>query len=131
MVFGDVAVRHPDPGIGDVQEDVDGFAAADEHGVLPHQVRFDGTVAAQDEEPPGAVHVERVVHRVVGVHLVDQPDLHLIADPESPVDPVVAFAGVPVEQDPPHVRRGGHPVHLDHVVLPLDAVARRLVTPWW
>src|SRR5664279_1672708 len=42
VVFGDVAVRHPDPGIGDVQQDVDGFSAAHEHGVLPDQVPFDG-----------------------------------------------------------------------------------------
>jgi len=30
--------------------------------------------------------MERVVHRVVGVHLVDQPDLHPVAHSEAPVD---------------------------------------------
>jgi len=120
-------VRHPDSGIGDVQQDVDGLTSADQHGVLPHQVRFHLPVAGHDQEPAGAVHVERVVHRVIGVHLVDQPDLHLVTDPEPPGDPVVPRSGVPVEKDPPHVRRGGHPVHLDHVVLPLDALAGRLL----
>ena len=37
-------------------------------------------VARDDEEAAGAVDVERVVHRVVGVHLVDQADLHPVAD---------------------------------------------------
>ena len=89
------------------------------------QTRLGSTtaVAAQDEEATRAVDVERVVHRMVGVHLVDEPDLHLVADPEPPVDRVVlgARAGRPVDELPAHVRRRRHPVDLDHVVFPLDA----------
>ena len=46
------------------------------------QTRFGSgvAVAGEDEEAARAVDVERVVHRVVGVHLVDQPDLHPVAD---------------------------------------------------
>ena len=40
VVLGDVAVGHPAPGVGDVEQDVDGLAGADEHGVLPDQVRL-------------------------------------------------------------------------------------------
>src|SRR5688500_4375492 len=34
VVLGDVAVRHPPAGVADVEEDVDGLAGADQHGVL-------------------------------------------------------------------------------------------------
>ena len=59
---------------------------ADQDGVLPDQVGLGRAVAGQDQEASGAVQVERVVHRVVGVHLVDQPDLHPVPDGEPPVD---------------------------------------------
>ena len=51
-VLGDVAVGHPQAGVGDVEQDVDGLAGADQDGVLPHQVRFRRSVAGQDEEAP-------------------------------------------------------------------------------
>ena len=62
-VLGDVAVRHPQAGVGDVEQDVDGLAGADQHGVLPHQVGLGHAVAGEHQEPAGAVQVERVVHR--------------------------------------------------------------------
>ena len=46
-VLGDVAVRHPQPGVGGVEEDVDRLPRRDQDGVLPHQVRFGRTVAGQ------------------------------------------------------------------------------------
>ena len=42
VVFGDVAVRHPETGVGHVEEDVDGFAGAHEDGVFPDEIRLDG-----------------------------------------------------------------------------------------
>ena len=86
----------------------------------------DDAVAGQDEEPSGSVDVERVVHRVVGVHLVDEPDLHAVADAEVPVDRVVLGVVGAVDELPAHVRRRRELVDLDHVVFPLDA-ARVLV----
>ena len=72
-------------------------------------------------------------HRVVGVHLVDQAELHLVADAERPVDLGVLRAGLAVDELPAHVGRGRHPVDLDHVVFPFDAL-RRVVgvsgSPW-
>ena len=87
------------------------------------QTRLGSTdaVAAEDEEPARAVDVERVVHRMVGVHLVDEADLHLVADPEPPVDRVVLGVGRAVDELPAHVRRRRDLVDLDHVVFPLDA----------
>jgi hypothetical protein len=38
VVLGDVAVRHPPAGVGDVEEDVDGLASPHQHGVLPDGV---------------------------------------------------------------------------------------------
>jgi hypothetical protein len=38
VVFGDVAVRHPETGVGHVEEDVDGFACAHENGVFPDEI---------------------------------------------------------------------------------------------
>jgi tetratricopeptide (TPR) repeat protein len=46
------------------------------------------------------VDVERVVHRVVGVHLVDQPDLDPLSRGEPPVDGEPVAAGGAVEQPP-------------------------------
>jgi hypothetical protein len=67
--------------------------------------------------------MERVVHRVVGVHLVDEPQLDLIADAEAPVDRVVGGTCFSVDEAPMHVRRRRDPVDVDHVVLPLDATS--------
>ena len=122
VVLGDVAVRHPAAGVGDLEQDVDRLAGADEHRVAPHEVRLDLAVAGEDEEPPGTVDVERVVHRVVGVHLVDQADLHPVADPELPGDVVVRGVGRAIDQLPAGVRRRRDLVDLDHVVLPLDPI---------
>ena len=93
----------------------------------------DDAVAGEDEEAPGAVDVERVVHRVVGVHLVDQPDLHAVADAEPPLDGVVLGVVGAVDELPAHVRRRRELVDLDHVVFPLDAVGRRVAVavPAW
>src|SRR5204863_2594142 len=41
VVLGDVAMRHPATRVRDVEEDVDRFAGAHEHRVLPDQVRLD------------------------------------------------------------------------------------------
>ena len=87
-------------GVGHVEQDVDGLAGAHEDGVLPDEVLLGGVRRGEDEEAAGAVDVEGVVHRVVGVHLVDQPDLDLVADPELPVDRVVHRACLAVDELP-------------------------------
>ena len=51
----------------------------------------------------------------------------MVTDPESPVDRGVLVAGRLVDQLPAHVRRGGQPVDLDHVVFPLDTTRRGVV----
>src|SRR4051812_44487525 len=89
VVLGDVAVGHPPARVGDVEQDVDDLTGAHQDGVGPHQVGLDDVVAAEHEEAAGAVDVERVVHRVVGVHLVDEADLHPVANRELPRDRVV------------------------------------------
>jgi hypothetical protein len=124
VVLGDVAVRHPDAGIRHVEQDVHGLAGSKQHRVLPDEVGLGDAVAAEDEEAAGPVDVERVVHRVVGVLLVDDPDLHLVADAELPVDRVPSVAGVLVDDEPARVLRCRLAVDLDHVVLPLDAPRR-------
>src|SRR5690349_22588057 len=58
IVFGDVAVRHPEPRIGHVEEDVDRFAREDDDGVLPDEVRLRSPVSRQHYEPARAVYVE-------------------------------------------------------------------------
>src|SRR5690242_17574660 len=65
VMFGDMAVRHPHSGVGDVEEDVDGFAGSKKDGVLPDQVRFDHTVACEHDEAASPVDVERMVHGVI------------------------------------------------------------------
>src|ERR687891_2384705 len=120
VVPGDGAVRHPQAGIRNVQEDVHGFPRAYEHRVFPYEVRLDDAVPTQDEKTTRAMDVEQVVHRVVGLHLVHESDLDLVADAETPVDRVVLGTGRPVHDDPAHVGRRRLPVHLDHVVFPLD-----------
>ena len=63
--------------------------ARNEHRVLPHQVGLCLPVARQDEEATRSVDVERVVHRVIGLHLVHESDLHPVADRECPRDGAV------------------------------------------
>ncbi len=70
--------------------------------------------------------MEGMVHGMVGVHLVDQPNLHLVANPEVPIDRVVHAARRPVDEPPAHVRWCRHTVDRDHVIFPLDAPARWL-----
>ena len=121
-MLGDVTVRHPPSWIRDVEEDVDRFPGADENGVLPDEVRLLDAVPCENEKSPCAVNVERVRHRMVGVHLVDEADLDLITDAEFPVDAGVFGSGVAIDELPTHVRGRGLPIHLDHVVFPLDSV---------
>jgi hypothetical protein len=45
VVFGDVAMRHPQARVGDVEEDVHRLTGSHKHGVLPHQARLDYSVA--------------------------------------------------------------------------------------
>ena len=121
VVLGYVTVRHPETRLAHVQEDVDGLPGPDEHRVLPNQIRLDKAVSAQDEKAARAVDMERVMHRMVGLHLVDEPDLDLVADVELPVDGGVLSAGFPVDDQPAHIGRRRLPVQLDHVVFPFDA----------
>src|SRR5690242_14494452 len=52
VVLGDVAVRHPQAGVRDVEQDVDGLAGTDQHGVLPDEALLGLAVSGQDQEPP-------------------------------------------------------------------------------
>src|SRR3982751_3825856 len=72
VVLGDVAVRHPPPGVRDVEQDVDGLTGPHQHGVLPDEIAFEDTVPGEDQEAHRPVHVERVMHRVVARHLVER-----------------------------------------------------------
>ncbi len=91
VVLGDVAVRHPQAGVGDVEEDVDRLAGTNQHGVLPHQVWISLSIARDDKETSGAVDVEGMVHGMVLLHVVDQADLHLVTNSEGPVDLPVSY----------------------------------------
>ena len=97
VMFGDMAVRHPDAGVGDVEQDIHRLPGSYEHGVLPHEVLLCRAVPCEHDEPASPMDMKRVVHRVVGVHLVDQPQLDLIADAEVPVDRVVGGTGVSID----------------------------------
>ena len=115
------------PRLRHVEQDVDGLAGPNEHRVLPDEVLLRCSVAREHDEPTGTVDVERVVHRMVGVHLVDEPQLDLIPQAERPVDRMVGGAGVAVDELPSRVRRRRQPVDVDHVVLPLDPVRGRVI----
>src|SRR5215211_7504580 len=80
-------------------------------------------VPREDEEAAGSVDVERVVHRVIRVHLVDEPDLHSLAYGERPGDGVVLGPALPVDELPDHVGGVRSTVDLRHQVLPLKTVA--------
>src|ERR687896_161525 len=110
-VFRDMTVGHPQPRVGCVHEDVDGLAGAYQDGVFPHEVRLDYTIARQHQEAL-AVDMERMMHRVIRFHLVDQSDLDLITFVEAPVDVRVRLAGVAIDELPPHVLGRGRAVEL-------------------
>jgi hypothetical protein len=87
------------------------------------QTRFGSSTPsrARTRKAPGAVDVEGVRHRMVGVHLVDEADLDLIADANFQSMAAFAAPGVAVDELPAHVLCCRPPIHLDHVVFPLDA----------
>jgi hypothetical protein len=121
-MLGDVAVRHPQTGIRDVEQDVHGPSRWHKHGVLPHQVGFRLALTRQDEEAPGAMDMERVVHRVIRLHLVNESDLHPVADREGPRDGPILGSALPVDEHPSHVAGLGGTVDLRHEVFPLEPV---------
>ena len=53
-MLGDVAVRYPYAGSGDVEQDVYGFSRAQEHGVLPQRLdsRFLSLEKMRKRPPP-------------------------------------------------------------------------------
>src|SRR5918994_3049813 len=122
VVFGDVTVRHPGAGIGDVQEDVHRFSGPHQHRVLPDEIRLVDAVPGEDQEPSCAVHMEWVRHGMVRVHLVDEANLDAVADAEPPGDARVLRASLAVDKLPAHVCRRGLSVDLDHVVFPFDSL---------
>ena len=132
MVLGDVAVRHPETRVRDVQEDVDDLAGTHQHRVLPHEILLGDAVAGKDDEAARAVDMERVVHRVVGIHLVHKSQLDLVADAELPGDRIVDCSGRSIDEVLAHVRGCRQPVDVDHVVFPLDAasVAQLVAVVW-
>src|SRR5436190_23219099 len=58
VVLRDVAVRHPQTRVGDVEEDVDGLAREQQDRVLPGEVGLRHAVSGEDEEPTCTVDVE-------------------------------------------------------------------------
>ena len=68
--------------------------------------------------------VERVMHRVVLVEIVDEANLHVIPNGERPVDLPVGLSGVAIDELPDHVARVGRPVDVWHQVLPLQTIGR-------
>jgi hypothetical protein len=64
---------------------------------------------------------------VIGLQLVDKPELHAVADAEAPVDRVIRRAGVPVDELPARVLGRGDPIDVDRVVFPLDPTKRFVV----
>ena len=80
-------------------------------------------VAAEHQEPAGAVDVERVVHWMVLIHLVGQADLDPVTDSEGPGDAGVLGPGLLVDQLPDHVARVRLAVDLGHQVFPFEPVS--------
>src|SRR5918996_2505764 len=122
-MLSDVAVRHPQTWVRQVQEDVHRLAGAQENGVLPNQVVFSSTVPRQDQETSRAVDVERMVHGMIrALHLVHEPDLDALVELEVPRDLMVYRAGFLIDQLPDHVAEVRLPVDVRHEVLPFEAV---------
>ena len=83
-VLGDMAVRHPQTGVRDGQQDVDRLSGSHEHCVFPDQIGLRLAIARQNEETTRVVDVKRVVHRMIRFNFIDQSDLHPVADTEGP-----------------------------------------------
>ena len=79
QMLGDMAVSHPQSRFGELEQDVDRLARPHENRVLPDEVGRRLTVSRENEKSAGTVHVERMVHRMVALHRVDEADLHAVA----------------------------------------------------
>jgi hypothetical protein len=64
-----------------------------------------------------------VVHWMIGVHLVDQPDFDPVPNRERPVEWTVHCTGLPVDELPNTVARIRCPIDLRHQMLPLETIA--------
>ena len=116
-------------GVGDVEQDVHRLAGPHQHRVLPDQVRLLPPSRRRTRKRPapwtwngwcmGWSESISLTRRI----FTRSPD------PEAPVDRGVLRAAGAVDELPAHVGRGGHPVDLDHVVLPLDAPGRLVGVP--
>src|SRR3954462_91202 len=122
-VLGDVAVCHPQSWIGDVEQDVHGLSRSNQNGVLPHEVGLRLAVTREHQEASSSVHVERMVHRMVRLYLVHEPDLHSITNGERPRDGTVLRTGLPVDEHPSHIAGLRGAVDLRHQVFPFESVA--------
>src|SRR5262249_56703166 len=58
VVFGDVAVGHPDARVGHFEQDLDRLAGRHQDGVVPDEVGLDGSAAGGDQEGAGRVDLE-------------------------------------------------------------------------
>ena len=65
VMLGDVTVRHPKSRVGYVEQDVDGSPVRTEHGSFQTRLAFCLAISRENDEPSGAMDVERVMHRVV------------------------------------------------------------------
>src|SRR4051794_18651227 len=61
VMLGDMAMRHPDPRVRYVEQDVDRLTSPHEHRVLPYQVLLFGAVARKNDKAAGAVDMEGMV----------------------------------------------------------------------
>ena len=102
-VLGDMAVRHPQTGVRDIQQDVDRLAGSHEHCVFPDQIGLRLAVPRENEETARAVNVKWVVHRMIRFHFIDQSDLYPVANIEGPGDRPVFGTSLPIDQLPDHV----------------------------
>ena len=55
VMLGNMAMRHPETGNCDIEEDVNDLAHGHEHRILPDEVRLRNAVAGQNREPSGPV----------------------------------------------------------------------------
>src|SRR5688572_29557067 len=117
-----MTMRHPKARICNLKKNVHSLTGSDENGVLPYKVRLDDPVPAEHKKPAGTMNVKGVMHRMIGIRLVHEAYLHLVADFELPVDALVYMSRFAIHKLPVHIGGSREAVDLHHAVFPLNTV---------
>lgn len=97
-------MRHPFPDIGSIEEYVDRITRWDHHGILPDEIFLSHSVLI-DHEKSLSMEMDRMLHGVRRIGIVEYLNLDHVSFFEIPVYIVVFFLGIRIDNLPERISR--------------------------